>query len=80
MNKSCKEKVGLAVEIDLDRINNDPELRVAYQELKQYRNRMYAKRALNNWIGVTIIISLVVLLSILLATGVIPSTFQPSWA
>lgn len=80
LNKYSKENVGLVIEIDLDKINNDLKLKEAYQELKQYRNRMYAKRALNNWIGFTILISVFVLLSILLATGVIPSTFRPSWA
>ena len=74
------KKYNYIIEVDHDKINNDPKLKGAYQELKQYRNRMYAKRALNNWIGFTILISVFVLLSILLATGVIPSTFRPSWA
>jgi len=80
LNQYNKEKNCHIIEVDLDKINSDPKHRTAYQELKQYRNRMYAKRALNNWIGFTILISVFVLLSILLATGVIPSTFRPSWA
>lgn len=80
LNKYSKEKCGLAIEIDLDKINNDPELKVAYQELKLYRNRMYRKRALGYWLGILTFILLFFLMTILLATGVIPSTFQPSWA
>lgn len=80
LNQYNKEKNCHIIEVDLDKINSDPKHRTAYQELKQYRNRMYAKRALNNWIGFTILISVFVLLSILLATGVIPSTFRTSWA
>ena len=74
------KKYNYIIEVDLDKINSNPKLHAEYQEMKQYRNRMYAKRARNNWISVTIFISVIVLLSILLATGVIPSTFQPSWA
>lgn len=74
------KKYNYIIEVDLDKINSNPKLHAEYQAMKQYRNRMYTKRALNNWIFVTIYISVIVLLSILLATGVIPSTFQPSWA
>ena len=76
LNQYNKEKNCYIIEVDLDKINSNPKLHAEYQEIKQYRNRMYTKRALNNWIFVTIYISVIVLLSILLATGVIPSTFQ----
>ena len=46
------KKYNYIIEVDLDKINSNPKLHAEYQEMKQYRNRMYAKRALGYWLGI----------------------------
>ena len=57
LNKFGKNNYSCSViEIDTERLNNDSSLRASYNEIKQYRNRLYTKKVIVDILGITLLV------------------------